>query len=476
MNPSLNPATAVLLFSIGTSLVGPATADTTPSPFSFEPMYNVRRLFPAVTHMQVYGIDAPTPITIVNGEYATPHTGFTSAPGLVVNRDVVYVRQAVPATFDTPTTTTLTVGGVSAQFTTRTIARRVLTSGQLRDFNGDGYPDMIWRNEVTGDTAVWLLDDVFPATGTFLEGRMLLIGRLDWAPTHFGDFDGDGTTDIVWRNSTSGETALWLMGNGALRQGTIVMSDPAWTVTHVADFDGDGTSDLIWRNATFGETAVWLMNGLQFYAGATLVADPNWHVALTCDLNGDRRADIVWHSATLGNAAWLVNGTALTAGAMLAAGSDYEPVLAPDLDNDGKDDLVWYKPSTSETFGWLMDGLVPTAGGNLNNIWREIPIAMGNIDEDGKTDLYYRSPLSGWVNWVAYDGLRAAHGGSSLSPTQLSRGFADFDGNGLVDDAYFETAGSPPATWLVYRLPASLNYPSLKPPLLLLASPDWKLL
>jgi len=221
---------------------------------------------------------------------------------------------------------------------------------------------------------------------------------------------------------------------------------------------------------------MWLMTGLQFHAGATLVADPNWHVALTCDLNGDRRADIVWHSATLGNAAWLVNGTALTAGAMLAAGSDYEPVLAPDLDNDGKDDLVWYKPSTSETFGWLMDGLVPTAGGSLNNIWREVPIAMGNLDEDGKTDLYYRSPLNGWVNWVAYDGLRAVHGGLSLSPTQLSRGFADFDGNGLVDDAYFEAAGSPPATWLVYRLPPSLNYPSLKPPLLLLASPGWKLL
>jgi hypothetical protein len=436
-------------------------------------MYEVRRLFPAVTFRMITGIDTPAPITIVNGEYATSRTGFTSNPGLVVNGDYVYVRHVASAAFGTTTTTTVTIGGVSAEFSTHTLKRSVLTSGRFRDFNGDGYPDMIWRNEAAGDTAVWLLDDTFPTTGWFLEGRTLLYRRLDWTPTHFGDFDGDGTTDIVWRNATTGETALWLITDGSMREGSIVMTDAAWTVTHVADFDGDGTSDLIWHHAPSGTTSMWLMNGLQMHAGATLVADPNWRVALTCDLNGDGRSDIVWHSPTLGNAAWLVNGTALTAGAMLAADGSYDPTLAPDLDRDGKDDLVWFRASTYHAFGWLMDGLVMKTGSNLTQL--SVPLATGHVDEDGKADLFYKR-LDGSVDWVGYDGLRPIHGGSSLSPTQASRGFADFDGNGLVDDAYLESATATPSTWVVYRLPASTNYPSLKPPLLLLASPDWRLL
>lgn len=463
-------ATGIVLAGAILGFGAPANADTTPDPFSFVTLHNVRRLFPAVAEVKVTGIDAPTAITVVNGEYATPHTGFTSGPGLVVNGDVVYVRHTASSGFDTSTTTMLTVGGVSAPFTTHTIKRRVLTSGQLRDFNGDGYPDMIWRNAATGDTAVWLLDDVFSVNGNFLEGHVLLEARLDWIPTHFGDFDGNGTTDIVWRNATSGEIALWLMGNGTLARGAIVMADSAWAVAHVADFDGDGTSDLLWHNATSGETAMWLMNGLQFHAGGTLIANPAWLPVHTADFNGDGRADIVWRSQMGDNVAWLMTGLNFSEGAWLPANGEYEVKFAPDLDGDGKDDLVWFKTSTLEAFGWLMDGLVPRAYGFLWNGF-QLPIAVGEVNGDGKADIFYLNQ-GGSVWWATYDGLSMIFGDQELWPPQVPRAFADFDGNGLVEVVYFVPTG----TWLRYRvLPSPPLYVTLRPPLLLIEDPSWRL-
>jgi len=36
----------------------------------------------------------------------------------------------------------------------------------------------------------------------------------------------------------------------------------AWQIAEVGDLDGDGKADLVLRNTTTGDVAVWLMNGL----------------------------------------------------------------------------------------------------------------------------------------------------------------------------------------------------------------------
>ncbi|WP_420266364.1 FG-GAP repeat domain-containing protein, partial [Candidatus Magnetominusculus dajiuhuensis] len=37
--------------------------------------------------------------------------------------------------------------------------------------------------------------------------------------------------------------------------------DSAWQIKGVGDLDGDGYSDIIWQNASTGAVYVWLMNG-----------------------------------------------------------------------------------------------------------------------------------------------------------------------------------------------------------------------
>src|SRR6266699_3124922 len=78
-------------------------------------------------------------------------------------------------------------------------------------------------------------------------------------PCASGDFDGDGKADILWRNALTGENYIWLMnGLTIAAQGLVnVVDDPAWQVQGVGDFDGDGKADILWRNSATGENDIY---------------------------------------------------------------------------------------------------------------------------------------------------------------------------------------------------------------------------
>jgi hypothetical protein len=41
-----------------------------------------------------------------------------------------------------------------------------------------------------------------------------------------------------------------------------------WIVGETGDFDGDGKSDILWRDTNTGTTAIWFMNGFQVSSSA----------------------------------------------------------------------------------------------------------------------------------------------------------------------------------------------------------------
>ena len=74
------------------------------------------------------------------------------------------------------------------------------------------------------------------------------------------DFNGDGKSDILWRDS-SGNIAMWLMNGSTVSSGPgLGQISTAWSIVGQRDFDGDGKSDILWRD-TSGNIAMWLMNG-----------------------------------------------------------------------------------------------------------------------------------------------------------------------------------------------------------------------
>jgi hypothetical protein len=106
-----------------------------------------------------------------------------------------------------------------------------------------------------------------------------------------------GPTTITFTNTTSG------LGN-TTRTATLTVVDPA--ATH--DFNGDGKSDILWRNSD-GTVGLWLMNGTQFTPSSFGVLPLSWTIVGQRDFNGDGKSDILWRNADGTVGLWFMNGT-----------------------------------------------------------------------------------------------------------------------------------------------------------------------
>jgi hypothetical protein len=47
-----------------------------------------------------------------------------------------------------------------------------------------------------------------------------------------------------------------------------------WPVA-VGDYDGDGSNDILWRNQTTGDNYVWYLSGTTFVSEVALPAEPD---------------------------------------------------------------------------------------------------------------------------------------------------------------------------------------------------------
>jgi len=169
------------------------------------------------------------------------------------------------------------------------------------DFDGNGRSDILWRNTSTGDNYVYLMDGLAIAG----QGILRSVPDLDWRVAAVADFDGDGNDDILWRNGSTGENYLYPMdgitigaGEGFLR----TVADLKWDIAGAGDFNGDGRSDILWRNASTGENYVYLVDGTAITGEGYIrtVADLNWDVAALGDYDGDGKADILWRNGATG--------------------------------------------------------------------------------------------------------------------------------------------------------------------------------
>src|SRR2546425_6921674 len=69
--------------------------------------------------------------------------------------------------------------------------------------------------------------------------------------------------DADAHSNISGDVVVWLIKGTTVTQAPVVASGIplAWQIAAVQDLDGDGHADLIWRQTQTGDVAVWLMNG-----------------------------------------------------------------------------------------------------------------------------------------------------------------------------------------------------------------------
>ena len=144
------------------------------------------------------------------------------------------------------------------------------------DFNGDGHPDLVWQNDATRAVTV----HYYSGTGgaTYLSWAWLnQTGVAGWSVVAIADFNGDGFPDLVWQNDATSSTTVNYFGGtgGATLQGWNWLNQAGvagWHVKLAADFNGDGHPDLVWQNDSTRQVVVHYYGGT---GGATYLSW-NW--------------------------------------------------------------------------------------------------------------------------------------------------------------------------------------------------------
>jgi hypothetical protein len=299
----------------------------------------------------------------------------------------------------------------------------------LDDFNGDGTSDLLWQN-TNGSAAIWLMNGttvLSEATFGPDPGWTLLSGD--------SDFNGDGKGDLIWRNS-NGAVSIWLMDGTTVLSSPIFGPFPGWTLlSGNSDFNGDGKSDLIWQNSN-GAVSIWLMDGTTVLSTENFGPFPGWTLfSGTSDFNGDGKSDLIWQNSNGALSIWLMDGTTVLSSENLGPFPGWTLFSGKsDFNGDGKSDLIW-RNSNGAVSIFLMDGTTVLSNPTFGPFpgWTLLS-GDGDFDGDGKSDLLWRNG-NGAVSMWLMDGttvLSTPTFGPFPGWTLLS-GNSDFNGDGKTD-------------------------------------------
>lgn len=280
------------------------------------------------------------------------------------------------------------------------------------DYTGDCVPDLLWWNATNGQVQAWrgLGGGTFATTAVALA----TVADTNWRVVGSADFNRDGAGDIIWRNTATGDTAVWFMSLaeylGAADLGRV--TDQNWIVAGAADFTGDGMVDLLWHNTKTGDASLWVLNGTTYSSAVLLprVSDVNWQIVGVGEFGGAIGPDVLWRNArTAATAVWYMNGTAYASAGDITPNApsndvNWQIVATMDLDLDNDADITWRHALTGQTQSWLMDG--STRGTAFTNVTRADPwraqgqrawrtLLAGDANGDFVRDLTWRNANTG---------------------------------------------------------------------------------
>lgn len=298
-----------------------------------------------------------------------------------------------------------------------------IAGSHLGDFDGDGSDDVLLRHA----DGRWYL---YPMEGRWAKasrGTVRLTEDLDYHVAGIGDFNGDGQDDVLVRH-TAGAWHYYPMDGRRVLAGAgpaAISMDVEYEVAGIGDFNGDGRDDVLLRHSD-GHWRYYPMNGRVVAddgaSSANLTANTDFKVVGIGDFNGDGRDDVLlrrsdgrWHYYPM-NGARTISGRGA---APLTRDIAYSVIGAADFDGDGRDDVMLRHMDG----GWhyyRLDGRVIMAGSGSASLTKNTDYrvaGVGDLDGDGRGDLLLRHVDGRWY-YYPMNGRRA---GSGRGTAQLTR-------------------------------------------------------
>jgi Ca2+-binding RTX toxin-like protein len=287
-----------------------------------------------------------------------------------------------------------------------------LSFGQAapNDFNGDGLSDVLWRND-GGLFTDWL----GRSDGSFTGNSDQFLIRVDpsWHVADSGDFNGDGRVDLLWIND-GGLVTDWLgQHDGGFLGNSDAFLTQVSTGMHVAgtaDFNGDGLTDILWKDDN-GTVVDWLAQ-----ANGSFLANPNsqthvdasWHILAAGDFNGDGLGDVLWRNDGGLFTDWLGQRDGSFAGNsdqfLIRVDPSWHVAESGDFNGDGRTDLLWINDGglVTDWLGQHDGGFVGNSDAFLTRVSTSMHVAAtGDFNGDGLTDILWKDDNGTVVDWFA---------------------------------------------------------------------------
>ena len=232
------------------------------------------------------------------------------------------------------------------------------------DFNYDGTSDLVLKNAVTGQFYVWTVTN-----GVNSGGFNLGTIGINWNIASTGDFNADGNHDLLWRDSNNGHLYVWTFNASGTQTGSASLGvlGTDWTAGKSGDFDGDGDSDVLLRNSVTGQVYIYNMqNGVLAGGRSVGVFGADWGLAATGDFNGDGISDIILKNSATGQFyEFLMNSDGSSTGVNFGViGTDWNIATTGDYNKDGTDDLIWRNSTIGQGYLWAMEDGIQAASGS----------------------------------------------------------------------------------------------------------------
>lgn len=229
------------------------------------------------------------------------------------------------------------------------------------DFDGNGTSDILFQDD-DGSFAIWLMSGRTITTSATSAGF-----GASWHAVATGDFGAVGRSAVLLQND-NGAVAI-SQANGTALSPLSVVANPgtAWHAVATGNFDGDGKSDILLQNND-GSVAVWDMNGATVAASAVVAnPGPGWRAVGTGDFDGSGKSGILLQNDDGTVAIWQMNGTAMTSSRIVAdPGPNWHAVDVGDFNGDGKSDIL-FQNDDGTLDEWLMNGSTIASSGTVAN-------------------------------------------------------------------------------------------------------------